>query len=174
MKKINTIKSEHIFSLSFVDTWNIFETSLLVHLSCTFRDGLAIVAMRQLSRGFCNLPYKMSQKEAFEEFWRIFCMECRRGFLIPVRLSAPSMFLRESYNFSYLPENYFPLVTFPRPKFSRITIHWAIFSRLTFPSILIKTKSTVALGYFFDRQLTTYKGNIIQGNVTQGNVFSRK
>jgi hypothetical protein len=28
------------------------------------RGGLAIVAMRQLPRGFCNLPYKMSQKEA--------------------------------------------------------------------------------------------------------------
>jgi hypothetical protein len=32
------------------------------------RGGLAIVAMRQLPRGFCDLPYKMSQKEAFEEF----------------------------------------------------------------------------------------------------------
>jgi hypothetical protein len=32
------------------------------------RGGLAIVAMRQLPRGFFHLPYKMSQKEAFEEF----------------------------------------------------------------------------------------------------------
>jgi hypothetical protein len=27
----------------------------------------------------------MSQKKEFEEFWRIFCMKCRRGFLISVR-----------------------------------------------------------------------------------------
>jgi hypothetical protein len=36
------------------------------------RGGLAIVAMWQLSRGFCNLPYKMSKKRplrSFEEFF---------------------------------------------------------------------------------------------------------
>jgi flagellar assembly factor FliW len=45
------------------------------------RSGLAIVAMRQLPRGFCNLSYKMSQKEAFTNFLAIIVWNAAEAFL---------------------------------------------------------------------------------------------
>jgi hypothetical protein len=131
MNKVNKIKSEHIFSLSFTDTWNIFETSLMVHLSCTFYVFTRVVQFLISS-------------------WKLFS------------------------------SLYFPLVTFPRPKFSRITIHWAIFSRLTFPSILLKTKSTVALENpkeilyrEMQRGEMCFQGNMYSGNMS-GNMSVEK
>jgi hypothetical protein len=46
------------------------------------RGGLAIVAMWQLPRGFCNLPYKMSQKEAFWNFKEFFVWNAAEATLL--------------------------------------------------------------------------------------------
>jgi hypothetical protein len=69
---------------------NIDETAGL-QIGHGSRGGLAIVAMRQSPRGFCNLSYKMSQKEAFRNFLEIFVWNPADAFLsqsAPARINV--------------------------------------------------------------------------------------
>jgi hypothetical protein len=61
----NTHKSDFYTQSVMLTRMSVIMTLTKVIMT---RGGLVIVAMRQLPRGFCNLPYKMSKKEAFEEF----------------------------------------------------------------------------------------------------------